>query len=95
MKAEPCAGDDAILGEINGSENVLPMTQDLVGDEVQWHDDEEKDCESCSVRGAIMPPFVMAAHQRYHILGHEQCSINIHFCSGCSSLWTIWMLTTM
>lgn len=61
METEPSAGG------INGSEDVLPMTQD---DEVQWHDDEETDCERCSVCGAIMPPFAMTAHERYHILGH-------------------------
>jgi len=69
MGAEPSAGDDALRERPAGSEDILPMTQDLVYEEMQWHDDEESDFDRCSICGAMMPGFAMAAHERYHNLG--------------------------
>ncbi|KFX94716.1 hypothetical protein V490_04239 [Pseudogymnoascus sp. VKM F-3557] len=64
-RAEPSAGDDAIIKGATGSEDVIPMTQDAVDDETIYLD-EESDSGKCSICNAIMPAFAMAAHERYH-----------------------------
>ncbi|KFY34072.1 hypothetical protein V494_07078 [Pseudogymnoascus sp. VKM F-4513 (FW-928)] len=65
IRAEPSAGNDAIMKGATGSEDVIPMTQDAVDDESLYFD-EESDSGKCAVCNAIMPAFAMAAHERYH-----------------------------
>ena len=65
FRAEPSAGNDAILKGATGSEDVIPMTQDAVDDETLYLE-EESDSGKCSICNAVMPAFAMAAHERYH-----------------------------
>ncbi|KAL5345842.1 hypothetical protein ACLOAV_008868 [Pseudogymnoascus australis] len=64
-RAEPSAGNDAIMKGATGSEDVIPMTQDAVDEETLYLD-EESDSGKCSICDAAMPAFAMAAHERYH-----------------------------
>ncbi|KFY05194.1 hypothetical protein V491_09182 [Pseudogymnoascus sp. VKM F-3775] len=65
IRAEPSAGNDAIMKGATGSEDVIPMTQDALDDETLYLN-EESDSGKCSICNAIMPAFAMAAHERYH-----------------------------
>ncbi|KFY27232.1 hypothetical protein V493_03634 [Pseudogymnoascus sp. VKM F-4281 (FW-2241)] len=64
-RAEPSAGNDAIMKGATGSEDVMPMTQGGVNDETLCLD-EDSDSGKCSICNAVMPAFAMAAHERYH-----------------------------
>lgn len=41
------------------------------GDNAMWGENENRVPDRCCLCGAIMPPFAMAAHERYHALGDE------------------------
>ncbi|KAL3427175.1 DNA polymerase [Phlyctema vagabunda] len=73
-RAEPSAGCEATGLVLAGSEDdVLPCTQNTV-DEVEagaWEsdDDDGHGTVRCIECGAVMPPFAMSAHERFHSLG--------------------------
>ena len=55
----------------NGSEDVYQGTQESsAADDDAWNSETEMDAfgEACTVCGAMMPSFAMAAHQRFHTL---------------------------
>lgn len=54
----------------DGSEDAFPDMQDSNGADDEWDSGAETAelGEACTVCGAIMPPFAMAAHQRFHTL---------------------------
>ncbi len=69
--ADPSAGNEALGGTTVGSEDAIQATQNTVREEDLWEDDEEDEDESreqCQECGAVMPPFAMAAHERFHFL---------------------------
>lgn len=53
-----------------GSEDEVLHTQASLVDDMVWDSDDDGEPElsgSCSTCGAIMPPFAMAAHERFHL----------------------------
>jgi DNA polymerase iota len=52
-----------------GSEDVI-FTQNSSEEPAEWdvEDDEDESREICYECGATMPPFAMAAHERFHRL---------------------------
>ncbi|ESZ92864.1 hypothetical protein SBOR_6727 [Sclerotinia borealis F-4128] len=53
-----------------GSEDVVYTSQDTVGEQDPWDEDEDEiySREICHVCGAMMPAFAMPAHERFHNL---------------------------
>jgi len=53
-----------------GSEDMRPLTHESAGDNDAWDsEDRVRDLgDSCKVCGALMPPFAMAAHERFHTM---------------------------
>jgi DNA polymerase iota len=61
-----------VNGRQQGSEDLLHSSQhnhpSIARDD--WDsEDEGLDSSQCSICGAVMPPFAMTAHQRFHSLG--------------------------
>ncbi len=53
-----------------GSEDMRSLTQESVNDNEAWDSDEDmRDAgDACKVCGAVMPPYAMVAHERFHAL---------------------------
>lgn len=69
VQAEPSAGDEATDDIMFGSEDALFSTQKTFdGDEWEEEEEEGEGLERCAECGAMLPPFAMTAHERYHSL---------------------------
>ena len=55
---------------LNGSEDLPPLTQTSTHNDEAWdnEDDIHNQGDVCKVCGAIMPPYAMMAHERFHDL---------------------------
>ncbi len=53
-----------------GSEDLLDFTQETLQEDVAWDSDDDMQNlgDSCRICGAVMPPYAMLAHERFHDL---------------------------
>ena len=53
-----------------GSEDLLNFTQESLQEGVAWDSDDDMQNlgDSCRICGAVMPPYAMLAHERFHDL---------------------------
>ena len=51
-----------------GSEDLLDFTQETLQEDVAWEsdDDMQNPGDLCRICGAVMPPYAMLAHERFH-----------------------------
>lgn len=70
VQTDPSAGNEILDSVRTGSEDTIYPTQNSIDENGVWEDDEDEDesRERCSKCGAVMPPFAMAAHERFHTL---------------------------
>jgi len=61
--AEGCFGDV----NLHGSEDSLQFTQESHADG-SWDSEDKFLGDACAICGAVMPPFAMVAHERFHNL---------------------------